>query len=118
MLALKEKSIIYVSLSPVDMRKAINGLTMLVVSQLQSNPQSGDLFLFCNRSRNKVKGLYWDKNGFVLFYKRLEKDKFKFTLNDKNTAIEISQKELTWLLAGFDFSKMSARPDLDFTDYF
>src|SRR5262245_47338725 len=98
MLALKEKSIIYVSLSPVDIRKQINGLIMLIVSQLQGNPQSGDLFLFCNRSRNKVKGLYWDKNGFMLLYKRLEKDKFKFTLNDENTPIEISQKELTWLL--------------------
>jgi transposase len=76
------------------MRKAINGLTMLVVNQFQDNPQSGDLFLFCNRNRNKVKGLYWDKNGFVLFYKRLEKDKFKFTLNDNNTYIEINQLTL------------------------
>ncbi len=118
MLMLKEKSVIYVSLSPIDMRKSIDGLSMLVVSHLQGNPQSGDLFLFCNRSKDKIKALYWDRNGFVLFYKRLEKDKFKFSFNEKNSPIEIGQKELSWLLAGFNFSKMSAYPELDFTDYF
>jgi transposase len=118
MLMLKANSIIYVSLLSVDMRKSINGLSMLIVSHLQSNPQSGDLFLFCNRGKDKVKALYWDRNGFVLFYKQLEKDKFKFPLKHENGHIEISQKELSWLLAGFNFTQMSAHPELDFTDYF
>jgi len=91
---------------------------MLVVSHLENNPQSGDIFLFCNRDKNKVKALYWDKNGFVIVYKRLEKGKFQFPAEAKDGHMEISSKELKWLLAGFHFSKMTAYPELDFTDYF
>lgn len=103
---------------PVDMRKSIDGLLVLVVEQLQDNPQSGNLFLFCNRARKKIKGVYWDKNGFMLLYKRLEKGRFQFPYNVKDATLCIGVKELQWLLAGFHFSEMSAYPELNFTDYF
>jgi transposase len=72
MLKVRRETQIYVSLSPIDMRKAIDSLAALVVEEFQNNPQSGHLFIFFNRSRDKVKIIYWDKNGFVLHYKRKE----------------------------------------------
>ena len=118
MLKTKKEFTIYVCLKPIDMRKSIDGLLVLVVEYLKGNPQSGDLFLFCNRARKKMKGIYWDKNGFMLLYKRLEKGAFKFPDNIAEGQISIGEKELQWLLSGFHFSEMSAYPELDFTDYF
>jgi len=67
---------VYVALGNTDMRKSINGLSILVQEHLEMNPLSGHLFVFCNRSRNMVKVLYWDRNGFCLWHKRLEKHYF------------------------------------------
>ena len=67
---------ILVSTQPVDMRRGIDGLTVLIAEQLQYNPQNPILFLFGNQQRNKIKGLYWDKNGFMMLYKRLERKNF------------------------------------------
>lgn len=64
-LTLSENSSVYVSLSPVDMRKSINGLSALVLSIFKKQPTSGHLFVFYNQSRNKVKILHWDRNGCV-----------------------------------------------------
>jgi len=63
---------------PVDFRKQMDGLVMLVADHLQLNPTSGQLFLFRNRHANKIKMLWWENNGFWLCYKRLEKGKLKF----------------------------------------
>jgi len=54
---------ILINIEPIDMRRGIDGLTVLITDQLQSNPQDKTLYLFCNRSRNKVKGLYWEKTA-------------------------------------------------------
>ncbi len=59
-----------------DMRKAINGLSLLASGQMELNLLSGSLFAFCNRKRDMIKILYWDRNGFCLWHKRLEKDRF------------------------------------------
>jgi transposase len=109
---------IYVYLKAIDMRKSINGLVVLVVEQLKANPQSGHLYVFSNRGHNKVKAVYWAKNGFTLIYKRLEKGRFQFPDTASDTPLCMGVKELQWLLAGFHFSEMSAYPKLDFTDYF
>jgi transposase len=69
---------VYLVLGNTDMRKAINGLSILVESHLQLDPFSGHLFVFCNRRRNILKILYWDRNGFCLWQKRLEKHDFKW----------------------------------------
>lgn len=114
----KKDIAIYVSLESIDMRKSIDGLLMLIVDLLKNNPQSGNLFLFASRDRKKVKGLYWDRNGFVLLYKRLEKGRFQFPEDARSGHLEIGIKELRWLLAGFHFSEMAAYPELNFTDYF
>jgi transposase len=62
----------------VDMRKSIDGLAALVENNLELNPMQDAVFVFCNRSHDKIKILYWERNGFVLWYKRLEKQKFKW----------------------------------------
>jgi len=118
MLAVRSDIHIYVCLKAVDMRRSIDGLVVMIVEQLKANPQSGHLYLFSNRARNKVKAVYWAKNGFTLIYKRLEKGRFQFPAPTSEQPLSIGIKELQWLLAGFHFTEMSAYPELDFTDYF
>lgn len=65
----------------VDFRKSINGLAANVESELELSVLSGSLFVFCNKNRDKLKLLYWDNTGFALWYKRLDKDKFKWPKN-------------------------------------
>ena len=69
---------VYLALGNTDMRKAINGLSILVQESMDLDPFSGHLFVFCNRKRNILKILYWDRNGFCLWSKRLEKHFFRW----------------------------------------
>ena len=97
---------IYFSLKPTDMRKAINGLMLVVADQLKLDPASGHLFLFSNKRGDKLKALYYERDCFTLWYRRLEKGRFKLPkLRDGH--IEITQEQFTWLLNSFDFAKMS-----------
>ena len=67
---------VYLHREPVDIRKQINGLSLLVEESLPLNPFDDGLFIFINRAHNRLKILYWEKNGFCLWLNRLEKDKF------------------------------------------
>lgn len=91
---------VYLHRNPVDFRKAINGLCVLVEQELAMNPYDESLFVFCNRGRDKLKILHWDRTGFVLWYKRLEKEKFKWPIQHSDTVIEVTEQSLTWLLSG------------------
>lgn len=95
---------IYVKPGITDMRKQINGLSILVQEDLKKDPFSGSLFMFCNRNRKLLKILYWDQNGFCLWLKRLEKDKFPWPHNE-TAAQEITRDQLEMLLKGIDFWK-------------
>ena len=99
---------VYVAVGSTDMRKSINGLSILVEQALDLNPFSGDLFVFCNRLRNIVKILYWDRNGFCLWHKRLEKDRFKWP-QAPNDIVNIDQHQLKWLLSGLDIAEAHAQ---------
>lgn len=77
MLALTAATHIYLYRAPCDMRKSFDGLCGLIRSELGADPLSGSLFVFCNRRRNMVKCLYWDRDGFALWYKRLERGCFR-----------------------------------------
>jgi len=112
MLSLKESTKLYLAMTPVDMRKAVNGLSALVSTALCQDPQSGHLFIFYNRSRNKIKCLLWDKNGFVLYYKRLEKGKFKLPRFASAECAIMTSTEFQWLLAGLDFTALQNQPNL------
>ena len=98
-----ESTQVYVAVGNTDMRKSINGLSILVEQAMDLNPFSGELFVFCNRLRTIVKILYWDHNGFCLWHKRLEKDRFKWP-QSVDEVITIDQRQLQWLLSGLDIA--------------
>ena len=89
---------------PTDMRKAIQGLSVLAQETFSQDPFTGNLFVFCNRRRDLVKLLYWDRNGFCLWQKRLERDRFPWP-NTEDEVLEISMEQLGWLLNGIDFRR-------------
>jgi len=95
---------IFVHPGTTDLRKAINGLSVIVQDVMKHNPFSGSVFLFCNRERRLLKAIYWDKSGFWLSQKRLEKDKFPWP-QDEEAARELTAEELRMLLSGIDFFK-------------
>lgn len=99
-----DKLNIYVKPGVTDMRKQINGLSIQVQEDLEKDPFSGSLFLFCNKTRKLLKILYWDRNGFCLWLKRLEKDKFPWP-QDISAVNEITCDQLEMLLKGIDFWK-------------
>jgi transposase len=84
------------------MRKQMLSLSVYVAENLQGDPLSGDLYLFCSRDRRLMKALYWDRNGFCLWQKRLEKDRFPWP-QDREEVLGISRDELDMLLSGIDF---------------
>jgi transposase len=118
MLALSDDMQVFVATAPVDMRKSIDGLSMLVVEVLAMQPKSSYVFVFYNRACKKVKILYWDRNGFVVHYKRLQNGKFRLPRDIDGAQYEISLGQLTGLLAGLDFHLMSLFPEVNFNNYF
>ena len=88
---------------PVDFRKQVNGLSLIVQSVLNHNPMSGDLFVFFNRSANKVRILYWERTGFVLYGKYLEEDRFVVP-KSQDQSLLISAEQLRWLLEGININ--------------
>jgi transposase len=94
---------------PVDFRKQIDGLAILVADQLELDPLSGQLFIFRNRQGNKIKLLWYDKAGFWLCYKRLEAGRLHFPGVDSAT-MELTRDQLAWLLSGLDFLKLVSLP--------
>lgn len=99
---------IFLALGPTDMRKSINGLSLLVEEQFELDLFSGSFFAFCNRKRDLVKILYWQKNGFCIWMKRLEKDVFRWPESDQDVA-EVNQRALDWLLQGLDIQQAHKR---------
>ena len=95
---------IYLRPGTTDLRKAINGLSVIVQETMKQNPFSGNVYLFCNRDRRILKAIYWDRTGFWLSMKRLEEDKFPWP-QDEREATELTVEELQMLLAGIDFFK-------------
>ena len=96
---------IYVSTHFVDMRKSIDGLTLIVHSQFQMNVLDHSLFIFTNRSRNRIKILYYESNGFWLFIKRLEHGKFKIQESQESLTRAITYRQLSWLLEGLEYDE-------------
>ncbi len=117
MLKLKEGIKVYVSTELIDARKSIDSLSARVIEVFEMNPQSGHLFIFFNKAKDKVKIIYWDNNGFVLHYKRLEKHRFVVPKLIGLERLEISQLQLHGLLAGLDFTLMKHFPELEYYKY-
>ena len=95
---------IYIKPGRTDMRKQANGLSIIADEEMELDLQSRNIFLFCSRDRKLIKCLYWDRNGFWLMQKRLEKDKYPWPESEE-AAKEITYEQLKMLLDGIDFFK-------------
>jgi len=102
-----------------DMRKSFDGLSGRVRGQLKRNPLSGDVFIFVNRRRNKVKLLKWEEGGFVLYYKRLESGTFELPRwNNQTNTYQIRWSDLVMMIDGISMKNIKRRkrfPDLKIT---
>lgn len=99
---------VYLATGATDLRKSIDGLAILVTESFNLDPFSRNLFVFCNRKRDKIKILEWDTNGFWLYYKRLEKGTFKWPNDSNSKTILISDREFRWLLDGLSINQKEA----------
>ena len=104
---------VFACLVPTDMRRSFDGLSGMVRQMLQQDPLSGALFLFRNRSRDRLKILYWDRDGLAIWYKRLERGSFQFPSDlrpfSEATSCSVSAEELSCLLDGIDLSSVQRR---------
>jgi len=98
------KSKIFLRPGTTDLRKAVNGLSAIVQDTMQQDLFNGSVYLFCNHERKLIKAIYWDKTGFWLSQKRLEKEKYPWPENERAVR-ELTVEELRMLLAGIDFFK-------------
>jgi len=91
---------VYLACGYTDMRKSINGLAEIVEGTFKLDPFDGALFVFCNRSRDRVKILEWGYDGFWLYFKRLEKGHFKWPTPGEDATMMFTGEELSYLLSG------------------
>ena len=102
---------VFIAVGAIDMRKSINGLSLLVEEEFDLDLFSGSFFAFCNRKRDMVKILYWSSNGFCVWLKRLEEDVFRWP-DSSDEVVEVNARALEWLLHGLDFQQ--AHKQLDY----
>jgi transposase len=93
---------VFLCRSVIDFRKAHDGLCGLVRNEFGDDPFAGDVFVFFNKAQDRIKLLFWDRNGFWLFYKRLERGKFPFDVRGEGVRLEISRAQLSMILEGID----------------
>ncbi len=123
MLSFSRTTRVFLATQPTDMRKGFDGLFALVETVIQEDPFSGHLFVFRNARRDRVKLLWWDRDGLAIFYKRLEKGGYQFPTDaparrsngslggqDHARRCEIRADELALLLEGIDLSSVKRRP--------
>lgn len=91
---------VYLALGVTDLRKSIDGLSLIVQEKFHLDPFSRNFYVFCNRKRDKIKILEWSSSGFWLHYKRLEKDKFRWPDDVDGTHISVDERSFRWLLDG------------------
>jgi transposase len=100
---------IFLATAPTDLRKGFDGLSQLVRERIAQDPLSGHLFVFRNRRRDRIKILYWDRDGFALWYKRLERGTFRFP-EAKDGRVEVTPAEMAAVLEGIDLHHARRRP--------
>lgn len=98
---------VYLHRAPVDFRKQINGLAVLVSESMRIDVFKPSLFVFTNNARNRVKVLYWDGGGFCLWLKRLEKHRFMWPLQHDDEVVALTGDQLNWLIGGYDIFRFA-----------
>ena len=104
---------VYLANYPVDMRKSIDSLMILIEGYFGRNATDGSYYVFSNKKRDKIKILYWDKNGFAIWYKRLDKSRFKLHFKVDQTMC-LTTEQLQWLLSGLDLQKTKGYKPLNY----
>lgn len=104
---------VYLACGDTDLRKSIDGLAAIVKYSFDLDLFSNTLFVFCNHDRNKIKILYWDHNGFWLYYRRLDSGRFKWPkAGNSRLAMAVSRRQLQWLLDGLALEQHKAHPEV------
>lgn len=106
--------VVYLHREPVDFRKAVDGLAAIVEQSMGLDPFSSALYVFINRRRDRLKLLFWEHNGFCLYYKRLEEHKFHWPRYLEGDVLTISGQELNWLLDGYDLKYLKPHMPLNY----
>lgn len=109
---------VYLHRDPVDFRKSIDGLSLVIDHAMNLSVFDPSLFVFCNKRRDKLKILYWDSSGFCLWYKRLEKERFKWPRKSDHKIITLSEEQFHWLLRGFDINQLQPHKLLNYSSGF
>ena len=114
MLSLPSRTKMFLCMNPVDMRKSFDGLTGLVQEEFRQDPLTGHLFLFVNKRRDRMKAIFWDDDGFVIWYKRLEAGTWQLpivtaALTAAATTLELEPHELAMILRGIDLKSARRR---------
>lgn len=106
MLSLPSSVRIYVASGPTDLRRGFDGLSALTRSVIGADPMSGHLFVFINNRKNRIKILAWDRTGYLLLYKRLERGTFRIPVKPEagRKHVEVDSGELTLMLEGLDLT--------------
>ena len=102
---------------PIDFRKAHQGLCAIVECELGHDPFAGHLYAFTNKRRNKIKCLFWEDNGFVLYYKSLVEEQFNWPTGEE-AVITLTGQQINWLLDGYDISAMKGHKKLHYEGVF
>ncbi|MDX8393211.1 MAG: IS66 family insertion sequence element accessory protein TnpB [Mariprofundales bacterium] len=108
---------VYLYRQPIDFRKSHRGLSAIVECELGHNPFAGHLYAFTNKQRNKIKCLFWENNGFVLYYKALVEEKFKWPKGE-DEVVMLSGQQLNWLLDGLNIDVIKGHKKLHYESVF
>lgn len=108
---------VYLYREPIDFRKSFNGLAAIIEQELGHNPFAGELYAFINRRHTKIKCLFWERNGFVLYYKSLAEETFKWP-QPPNELITLSGEQLNWLLDGYNLNAMQGHKIVQYESVF
>ena len=109
MITLTTQAAMWLYRQPTDMRKSFDGLAGIVREELQREPADGSWFLFINRRQDRIKILYWDRDGLALWYKRLEAGTFELPPPGEDAAVQIDATQLSMLLGGVSWTDVKRR---------
>ena len=98
---------IYIAIGYSDLRRGINGYVSIIQNTFKVNPQSGSLFMFCGRRADRIKCLYWDRDGYLLLYKRLEGGRYQWPRTEEELQ-EITPQQFRWLMEGLSIYQKRA----------
>lgn len=102
---------VYIACGYTDLRKGIDGLAAMIQQEFELDPFTNTLFLFCGRRGDRIKGLYWERDGFILLCKRLEQGRYQWPRSERE-AKEITPRQYRWLMEGLEIEQPKAHREI------